>query len=127
MTRDLYEAGMKVRREVLSPEHVERSTKNADSFTAEFQEFITRYAWGEIWTREGLDRKSRSLINLAMLTALNRPDEFKLHVKAAIRNGVTPDEIKEVLLQTAIYAGVPAAHSAFKWARDVLTEMGVEL
>lgn len=127
MTKDLYEAGMKVRREVLSPEHVERSTKNADSLTREFQEFITRYAWGEIWTREGLDRKSRSLINLAMLTALNRPDEFKLHVKAAIRNGVTPDEIKEVLLQTAIYAGVPAAHSAFKWAREVLTEMGVEL
>jgi 3-oxoadipate enol-lactonase/4-carboxymuconolactone decarboxylase len=127
MTKDTYDAGMKVRREVLSPEHVERSTQNADSFTREFQEFFTRYAWGEIWTRDGLDRKSRSLINLAMLTALNRPDEFRLHVKAAIRNGVTPDEIKEVLLQTAVYAGVPAAHSAFKWAREVLTEMGVEL
>lgn len=127
MTKDLYEAGMKVRREVLGPEHVERATKTADSFTVEFQEFITRYAWGEIWTREGLDRKSRSLINLAMLTALNRPDEFKLHVKAAIRNGVTPDEIKEVLMQVAIYAGVPAANSAFKEAREVLTDMGVEL
>lgn len=127
MTKDTYEAGMKVRREVLSPEHVERSTRNADSFTREFQEFITSYCWGEVWTRDGLDRKSRSLINLAMLTALNRPDEFKLHVKGAIRNGVTPDEIKEVLIQTSIYAGVPAAHSAFKWAREVLVELGIEL
>jgi 4-carboxymuconolactone decarboxylase len=127
MTKDTYDAGMKVRREVLSPEHVERSTAGADSFTREFQEFITSYCWGEVWTREGLDRKSRSLINLAMLTALNRPDEFKLHVKGAIRNGVTPDEIKEVLIQTSIYAGVPAAHSAFKWAREVLVELGIEL
>jgi 4-carboxymuconolactone decarboxylase len=127
MTKDTYDAGMKVRREVLSPEHVERSTSNADNFTREFQEFITRYCWGEVWTRDGLDRKSRSLINLAMLTALNRPDEFKLHVMGAIRNGVTPDEIKEVLIQTSIYAGVPAAHSAFKWAREVLVELGIEL
>lgn len=127
MTDKTYDDGMAVRREVLGPEHVDRATANADALTSEFQEFITRYCWGEIWTREGLPRKTRSLINLAMLVALNRPDEYKLHVRAAIRNGVTVDEIKEVLMQTAIYAGVPAAHSAFKWAREVLDEMGVEI
>lgn len=127
MTDKTYDDGMAVRREVLGPEHVERATANADALTAEFQEFITRYCWGEIWTRDGLPRKTRSLINLAMLVALNRPDEYKLHVRAAIRNGVTVDEIKEVLMQTAIYAGVPAAHSAFKWAREVLEEMGVAI
>jgi len=124
MTDNMYEAGMAVRRDVLSPEHVERSTANADDFTRDFQEFITSYCWGEIWTREGLDRKSRSLINLAMLSALGRTDEFRLHVKGAIRNGVTVDEMKEVLMQVAIYAGVPASHSAFKHAREVLKEMG---
>ena len=94
---------------------------------AEFQEFITRYCWGEIWTRDGLPRKTRSLINLAMLAALNRPDEYRIHVRAAIRNGVSVDEIREVLMQTAVYAGVPAAHSAFKWAREVLDEVGLEI
>lgn len=124
MSNSAYDAGMAVRRDVLSPEHVERSMANADDFTRDFQEFITTYCWGEVWTREGLDRKSRSLINLAMLSALGRADEFKLHVKGAIRNGVSVDEIKEVLMQMAIYAGVPAAHTAFKQAREVLKEMG---
>ncbi len=127
MGSEMYDKGMTVRREVLGAEHVDRSTAAADNLTAEFQSFITEYCWGEIWTREGLDRKTRSLINLAMLASLNRPDEFKLHVRAAINNGVTVDEMKEVLMQTAIYAGVPAAHSAFKWAREVLEGMEVDL
>ena len=127
MSSDTYEAGMGVRRAVLGDEHVDRATAAADSLTEEFQEFITRYCWGEIWTRDGLDRKTRSLINLSMLAAINRPDEFKLHVKAAVHNGVTIAEMKEALMQTAIYAGVPAANSAFHWAREVLDGMGIKI
>ncbi len=127
MTSDTYDKGMAVRREVLGSDHVDRSTAAADNLTSDFQAFITEYCWGEIWTREGLDRKTRSLVNLAMLASLNRPDEFKLHVRAAVNNGVTVDEMKEVLMQTSIYAGVPAAHSAFKWTREVLEGMGVDL
>jgi len=119
MTKDKFRGGMKVRREVLGDRHVDRAESNKDAFTEEFQELITRYAWGEIWTRPGLARKTRSCITLAMMVALNREDEFKLHVCAALNNGLTEDEIKEVILQTAIYAGVPAANSAFHWAQDV--------
>jgi 4-carboxymuconolactone decarboxylase len=112
--------GMKVRREVLGDEHVDRSTEKATALTAEFQDLITRYAWGEIWSRPGLDRRIRSCITVAMTVALNRPEELALHLRAAIRNGVTVDELREVLLQTVIYCGVPAANSAFRVAEEVL-------
>ena len=118
-----YEEGMKVRRAVLGDEHVNRSLQKITPFNAEFQDLITRYAWGEIWTRPGLARHTRSLITLAMMVALNRGEEFKLHVRAAFNNGVTRDEIKEVLLQTAIYCGVPAANSAFHAAEEVFSEL----
>ena len=117
--KDTFEAGMKVRREVRGNKHVDSAEGKKDSFTEEFQEMITRYAWGEIWTRPGLERKTRSCITLAMMIALNREDEFKLHIKAGLNNGLSKDEIKEVILQTAIYAGVPAANSAYHWAQEV--------
>ena len=117
--KDAFEVGMKVRREVLGNKHVDSAEGKKDSFTEEFQELITRYAWGEIWTRPGLERKTRSCITLAMMIALNREDEFKLHIKAGLNNGLSKDEIKEVILQTAIYAGVPAANSAYHWAQEV--------
>ena len=119
MTEENSDKGMRVRREVLGNQHVDRAELNKDSFTEEFQELITRYAWGEIWTRPGLEKRTRSCITLAMMVALNREDEFKLHVRAALNNGLTKDEIKEVILQTAIYAGVPAANSAFHWAQKI--------
>jgi 4-carboxymuconolactone decarboxylase len=115
-----YEQGMKVRREVLGDAHVDRSLQNRDAFNEEFQDLITRYAWGEIWSRPGLPRQTRSMINLAIMVALNRGEEFRMHVRAALSNGVTREEIKEVLLQTAIYCGVPAANSAFHAAEEVL-------
>ncbi|HYY46527.1 MAG TPA: 4-carboxymuconolactone decarboxylase [Candidatus Angelobacter sp.] len=115
--------GMKARREVLGDDYVDRATKNATELTREFQDLITRYAWGEIWTRPGLDRKTRSCITVAMTVALNRPDELALHLRGALRNGVTVDELREVLLQTAIYCGVPAAHTAFKVAEEVLGDV----
>jgi 4-carboxymuconolactone decarboxylase len=121
--RERYEKGMFVRRAVLGDAHVDRATKNRDEFTAEFQDFITRYAWGEIWTRPGLPRATRSLLTLAMMVALNRGDEFRMHVRAAFNNGVTREEIKEVLLQAAIYCGVPAANSAFHQAEEVFAEL----
>lgn len=117
---DTYAAGMSVRREVLGDDHVDRATANANEFTADFQEFITRYAWGSVWTRPGLERKTRSCITLAMLAALGHHDELEMHVHAALRNGLTTDEIREVLLQVAIYAGVPAANTAFKIARQAI-------
>ena len=117
-----YDEGMKVRREVLGDEHVDRAEARKNAFTAEFQELITRYAWGEIWARPRLDRKTRSAITMTALVALGRFDELELHVRAARRNGLTTDEIKEVLLQTAIYCGVPAANSAFAVAQRVLAE-----
>ncbi|SAK53640.1 4-carboxymuconolactone decarboxylase [Caballeronia ptereochthonis] len=117
-----YEAGMKVRRAVLSDAHVDRSLANRTELTTEFQNFITRYAWGEIWTREGLPRHTRSLITIAMMVALNRGEELALHLRAAKNNGVTQDEIKEVLLQTAVYCGVPAANSAFHLAQKIFDE-----
>ena len=115
-------AGTKVRREVLGDAHVDRATANSTEFTADFQDFITRYAWGEVWTREGLDRKTRSCLTLALLTALRAEGELPMHVRAARRNGLTPDEIKEVFLHTAVYAGVPAANSAFAIAQKVLAD-----
>jgi 4-carboxymuconolactone decarboxylase len=121
--RERYEDGMKVRRAVLGDKHVDAATQRNDAFNAEFQELITRYAWGEIWTRPGLPRQTRSLLTLAMLVALNRGDEFRMHLRAAIRNGVSRDEIKEVLLQSAIYCGVPAANTAFHLATEVFKEM----
>ena len=117
-----YDAGMKVRREVLGDEHVDRATAAATDFSRPFQEFITRSAWGEAWTRDGLDRRTRSCITLAVLTALGHREELALHVRAALRNGLTPDEIKEVLLQAAVYCGVPAANRAFAIAQQVLDD-----
>jgi 4-carboxymuconolactone decarboxylase len=117
---ETYERGMRVRREVLGDEHVENAIDRTSEFTREFQELITRYAWGEIWARPGLDRKTRSCIALTALVALGREAELGLHVRAALRNGLSPDEIKEVLLQSAIYCGVPAANSAFAIAQGVL-------
>jgi 4-carboxymuconolactone decarboxylase len=121
---DRYEQGMKVRREVLGDEHVDRAIERTTPFTAEFQELITRYAWGEIWARPGLDRRTRSCITLATLVALGREEELAMHVRAALRIGLTPDEIKEVLLHSAIYCGVPAANGAFAVAQRVLDEVG---
>ncbi|MDR5756777.1 4-carboxymuconolactone decarboxylase [Caballeronia sp. LZ035] len=117
-----YEAGMKVRRAVLSDAHVDRSLANRTELTTDFQNFITRYAWGEIWTRDGLPRHTRSLITIAMMVALNRSEELALHLRAAKNNGVTQDEIKEVLLQTAVYCGVPAANSAYHLAQKIFDE-----
>ncbi|MEM7022455.1 MAG: 4-carboxymuconolactone decarboxylase [Pseudomonadota bacterium] len=126
MDEKLYEHGLNNRKDVLGAEHVERSFANADEFSQPYQDLVTEYCWGAIWHRPGLDRKTRSLLNIAMLTALNREDEFKLHVRAAFRNGVNKEEICEVLLQTAIYCGIPAANSAFKQAREVFAAMDKE-
>jgi len=117
-----YERGLKVRREVLGDAHVDRAAARATSFTADFQDLITRYAWGEIWSRPGLDRKTRSAITLTAMVALGRDEELEMHVRAARRNGLTEDDIKEVLLHTAIYCGVPAANAAFAIAQRVLEE-----
>jgi 4-carboxymuconolactone decarboxylase len=119
-----YEAGMKVRREVLGDEHVDRATANATDFSRPFQEFITRAAWGEAWTREELDRRTRSCVTLAVLTALRAENEIPMHVRAAVRNGLTPEEIREVILHTAVYAGVPASNSAIALAQRTLQELG---
>src|SRR3954452_15048905 len=125
MSDDLYDAGMTVRREVLGDAHVDRAVANTTDFTAPFQEFITRYAWGEVWPREGLDRRTRSMITLAALTALRAENEIGMHVRAAITNGLTPDEIAEVLLHTAVYAGLPASNAAFAIAQKTLAELGL--
>ena len=117
-----YDDGMAVRREVLGAEHVDRATANATELTRDFQELITEYAWGTIWTRPGLDRRSRSLITLPALVARGHHEELALHLRAARRNGLTVDEIKETLLQTAIYCGVPDANTAFRIAQAVLEE-----
>jgi 4-carboxymuconolactone decarboxylase len=122
MADDRYEAGMTVRREVLGDAHVDRAVAGTTAFTADFQDLITRYAWGEVWTRDGLDRRTRSCVTLAVLTALRCHDELAMHVRAARRNGLTADEIGEVLLHTAVYAGVPAANSAFQIAQRTLTD-----
>jgi 4-carboxymuconolactone decarboxylase len=120
MTDDRYEQGMAVRRAVLGDAHVDRAEAGRSPLTSDFQDYITRSAWGEVWTRPGLDRRTRSCITVAMLVALNRPEELAMHLRAALTNGVTVDELKEVLLQTAVYAGVPAANTAFRIASEVL-------
>ena len=117
-----YDDGLRVRREILGDEHVDRAVDDATPFTAPFQEFITRFAWGGVWTRDGLDRRTRSCITLAILTALGREKELELHVRAARTNGLTAEEIGEVLLHSAVYAGVPAANAAFAIAARVLDE-----
>ena len=117
-----YANGMAVRRAVLGDPHVDRAQANLNDFNAEFQNLITRYAWGEIWTRPGLPRATRSLMTICMMVALNREEELKLHLRAALNNGVSPEQIKEALLQAAIYCGVPAANSAFAIAQQVLAE-----
>jgi 3-oxoadipate enol-lactonase/4-carboxymuconolactone decarboxylase len=117
-----YDRGMNVRREVLGNEHVDRAIERTTEFTADFQDLITRYAWGEIWDRPGLDRRARSCVTLTALVAGGHLDELAVHTRAALRNGLTPDEIKEVLLQAAVYCGVPAANSAFKVAQQVIRE-----
>jgi 4-carboxymuconolactone decarboxylase len=122
VTGSPHERGMRVRREVLGDEHVDAAVEGTTAFTADFQDLITRYAWGEIWARPGLDRRTRSCITLTALVALNRQEELAMHVRAALRNGLSADEIKEVLLQTAIYCGVPAANAAFAVAQGVLDE-----
>jgi 4-carboxymuconolactone decarboxylase len=122
MSDHVHEQGMAIRREVLGDSHVERAVARTTKFTAAFQDFITRYAWGAVWSREGLDRRTRSCITLAVLTALGREHEIPLHVRGALRNGLTADEIGEVLLHTAVYAGVPAANAAFAIAERVLDE-----
>jgi 4-carboxymuconolactone decarboxylase len=119
---DPHERGMRIRREVLGDEHVDAAIERSSEFTADFQDLITRYAWGEIWDRPGLDRRTRSAITLTALVALNHLDELAMHIRAAKRNGLSDDEIKEVLLQSAIYCGVPAANAAFAVAQRVLEE-----
>ena len=121
--RERHSSGMATRRAVLGDAHVDRAVQNTSAFNAEFQDLITRYAWGEIWTRPGLPRPTRSLLTIVMLVALNRGDELRLHVRGAINNGVTPEEIKEALLQAAIYCGVPAANSAFHIVEKALAEL----
>lgn len=120
--RERRDAGMTVRRAVLGNEHVDRAVAGTDDFTADFQDFITRYAWGEIWTRPGLDRHTRSCITLAVLATLHHDEELAMHVRAALRNGLTREEIGEVLLQVGVYAGVPAANRAFKVAQRTLQQ-----
>jgi len=123
VSEDRYEQGMRVRREVLGDAHVDRAVANTTEFTAPFQEFITEYAWGTIWTRDQIDRRSRSMITLAVLTALGREHEIAMHVRAAIGNGLTREEIGEVLLHTAVYAGLPASNRAFAIAQQALDEL----
>jgi 4-carboxymuconolactone decarboxylase len=119
---DDHERGMKARREVLGDEHVDRAVAGITPFTADFQDFITRYAWGDLWSRPGIDRRTRSLITISLLAALGHDEEVAMHVRAALGNGCTQDEIKETLLHVAVYAGVPAANRAFKLAQRVLDE-----
>jgi 4-carboxymuconolactone decarboxylase len=124
MDKDLYDKGLKIRREVLGAEYVDKAIASATDFTRPLQELITTYCWGEIWSRPGLDRRTRSIINLAMITALNRPHQLKLHVIGALNNGLTKEEISEILLHAAIYCGVPAAVDAFRTASQAFEERG---
>ena len=126
MDQELFEEGLRNRREVLGAAYVDAALARADAFSRPWQEFMTQYCWGALWGRPGLPRKTRSMLNLAMLVALNRPDEFKVHVRGALGNGVSREEIGEILLQTAVYAGVPAANAAFKDAREVFAEIDRE-
>jgi 4-carboxymuconolactone decarboxylase len=123
MDKDLLARGLETRKQVLGREYVDQALKSADDFNRPFQEFISEYCWGAIWTREGLSRKTRSLLNLAMLTALNKPHELKLHIRAALTNGVTREEIQEVFMQAAVYCGVPAGVESFRLAREVFADV----
>jgi 4-carboxymuconolactone decarboxylase len=123
--KEMFEKGLKIRREVLGAEYVDKAISTADDFNRPLQELVTTYCWGEIWGRPGLDRKTRSMLNLAMISALNRPHEIKAHVKGAINNGLTKNDIQEIFLQVAIYVGVPAAVDSFRLAKEVFTEMGI--
>lgn len=125
MNQDLYDKGLKVRREVVGDAYVDASLKNADSFSQPMQELVTQYCWGDVWSRPGLDRRTRSLLNLSMIAALNRPDELHTHVRGAINNGVTKEEIQEAFLQVAVYCGMPAGLGSFKVARQVFKEMDI--
>jgi 4-carboxymuconolactone decarboxylase len=122
MDKDNFDRGLEIRRAVLGSEHVDRSLAEADEFTRPMQELVTETAWGKIWSRPGLDRRTRSMLNLAMLTALNRPHELRVHVKGALRNGVTKEEIREIFLHTSAYCGWPAAIDSFRTAKEVFTE-----
>ncbi len=122
MPSNLFDTGMQVRREVLGDAYVDKAMRNADPFAAPFQEFATEYCWGKLWARDGLPRKTRSMVNIGMLIALNRSVELEVHIRGALRNGCTPEEIREVLLQAAVYCGVPAGGEAFRIARKVLSE-----
>jgi 4-carboxymuconolactone decarboxylase len=122
MDKQTYERGLEIRKSVLGKEFVEKSIASADDFNRPLQELVTEYCWGAVWGRDGLNKKTRSIINLAMISALNRPHELKMHVKGALRNGLTRDEIREVLLQVGIYCGVPAAVDSFRIAREALNE-----
>ncbi|GAB13787.1 4-carboxymuconolactone decarboxylase [Arthrobacter globiformis NBRC 12137] len=126
INQELFDKGLATRREVLGEEYVQRSLDSADEFSMPMQELVTQYCWGDVWNRPGLERAQRSLINLAMISALNRPHELKVHVRGAVRNGVTKEQIKEVFLQVAIYCGVPAALESFRLAREVFEEMEAE-
>lgn len=125
MNDEQFEKGLKVRKEVLGAEYVDKSLASANSFTQVMQRLTTEWCWGEVWTRNGLDRRTRSIINLSMLTALNRPHELRIHIRGAVNNGLTVDEIKEIFLQTAIYCGVPAGMDSFRVANEVFKEMGL--
>lgn len=125
MNEELFERGLRTRREVLGADYVDAAIANADEFSLPLQQLVTQYAWGDIWNRPGLDRKTRSLLNLAMLTALNRPQEFRLHLRGALNNGASKEEVREVLLQAAIYCGAPAAMDSFRQAREVFRELGL--
>lgn len=125
MDKDAFEKGLSMRRQVLGSEYVDKSLKAADDFNRPLQELITQYCWGEVWSRPGLNPKTRSMLNLAMLSALNRPHEIKIHIRGAINNGVTKDEMQEVLLQVAIYCGAPAALDSFRIATEIFNEMGI--
>lgn len=126
MNKEKFEQGLEIRRSVLGAEYVDKSIQNATDFNMPMQELVTEYCWGEVWARPGLSKKTRSMLNLAMITALNRPHELKLHVRGAINNGLTRDDIQEVFLQTAIYCGVPAAIDSFRTAKEVFDEMDKE-
>ncbi|MBY8978353.1 carboxymuconolactone decarboxylase family protein [Rhodobacteraceae bacterium NNCM2] len=126
MNQELYETGMKIRRETLGDAYVDKALSQADDFSADLQELVTTYCWGAVWAREGIDRKTRSTINLAMISALNRPHELAAHIRGALNNGLSKDEIKEILLQVGVYCGVPAMVDAFRTARQVFEAIDAE-
>jgi 4-carboxymuconolactone decarboxylase len=123
MSKEVFDRGMKIRKEVLGAEFVEKSFASADDFNRPMQELTTEYCWGAVWGREGLNKKTRSMLNLAMISCLNRPHELKMHVKGALKNGVSKDEIREVFMQVAIYAGIPAGVDSFRIAREAFAEV----